>query len=664
MNNDENQEAPTGDSSSLISKPVFFTSAGLIMAVCLFGGLFTEQANVVFSAVQSWLINNVGWFYMAAVAVFFVFVIYLAFSRFACIKLGPDDSEPDYTYLSWFAMLFSAGMGIGLLFFGVAEPITHFMTPPLGAGGDIEAARRAMQITFFHWGLQAWAIYIVVGLSLAYFAFRHDLPLTIRSTLYPLIGDRIHGPIGHAVDVFAVLGTMFGVATSLGLGVMQVNAGLSYMFGVPVSPTVQVLLICAITGMATVSVVAGLDAGIRRLSECNLILALVLMLFMLVAGPTVLLLSSYIQNIGMYLSNMVEMTLTLYAYEPTEWMGDWTLFYWAWWISWSPFVGMFIARISRGRTIREFITGVLLVPSGFTFMWLTFFGNTALHMELAGTGTGIVEAVQQDMPTAIFVLLEQMPLAAITTLVTTVLVITFFVTSSDSGSLVIDIITSGGAEEPPVWQRIFWAVSEGVVAAVLLVAGGLTALQTAALTSALPFSIVILVICYGLYKGLKMEGHQRLPVMPVANAPMQQGQVGEKVWQNRLKALLGRHKRQDVMDYVTNTAQPAIQSVAEQLRQQQLEVSIDEQADSIQLSVDSAGEQIFLYKIKLRKYAAASVAFPELPGRGKEGTYWRAEVFLASGPQHYDVAGYTREQLMNDILAQFQLHVQFMHVEL
>jgi len=664
MNNKTNHETSLINNQSLINKPVFFTSAGLIAAVCLFGGVFTQQANIVFNALQSWLITNVGWFYMAAVASFFIFVIYLAFSRFAQIKLGPDDSEPDYTYLSWFAMLFSAGMGIGLLFFGVAEPITHFMTPPLGEGGDIDAARNAMQITFFHWGLQAWAIYIVVGLSLAYFAFRHDLPLTIRSTLYPLIGDRIHGPIGHAVDIFAVLGTMFGVATSLGLGVMQVNAGMNYLFGIPINTTVQVLLITAITGIATVSVVAGLDAGIKRLSVCNLILALILMIFILIAGPTVLLLNSLIQNIGMYLSNMVEMTLKLYAYEPTEWIGDWTLFYWAWWISWSPFVGMFIARISRGRTIKEFIIGVLLVPTGFTFMWLSLFGNTALHMELAETGAGITEAVQNDMPTAIFVLLEQMPLATITSLLTTVLVVTFFVTSSDSGSLVIDIITSGGAEEPPVWQRIFWAISEGGVASILLIVGGLTALQTAALTSALPFSIVILVICYALYKGLNMEGERRMSPLPVANAPMQHGQEGEKVWQNRLKALLGKHKRQDVADYVTNIALPAMHSVVKQLKIQHLEAFIDEHPDSIQLNVESANEQIFLYKIRLRKYSAASMAFPELPGRGKEDSYWRAEVYLSSGPQHYDVAGYTQDQLMNDILVQFQLHVQFMHIDL
>ncbi|MEX2468664.1 MAG: choline BCCT transporter BetT [Pseudohongiellaceae bacterium] len=645
----------------MINRPVFLISAGLIVLFCIYGSVFSEHAAVTFSTLQTWLVVNVGWFYMGVVAVFFGFVVYLAFSRFGQIKLGPDDSEPDYSYISWFAMLFSAGMGIGLMFYSVAEPVSHFLQPPVGEGGDAEAARRAMQLSFFHWGLQAWAIYIIVGLALAYFAFRHNLPLTIRSALYPIIGDRIYGPIGHAVDIFAVLGTMFGVATSLGIGVMQVNAGLSYLFDVPVGLPTQIVLIGIITAMATASVVAGLDAGIRRISELNLVLALILLVFMLIAGPTATLLGSLMQNIGMYASNMVEMTLTLYAYEETDWMGAWTLFYWAWWISWSPFVGMFIARISRGRTIREFITCVLLVPSGFTFMWLTFFGNTALSLELAGAGAGLNEAVLEDLPTAVFVLLEQLPLTTLMSLLTTLLVVTFFVTSSDSGSLVIDIITSGGAEDPPVWQRVFWAIAEGVVASVLLVAGGLTALQTAALTTALPFALIILLICYGLLKGLRSEAAYRLQAMPSPSMPAL-STPGE--WSSRLKALLGHHDQRDVQDYLLVTARPAMQEVAEKLREQSLEVRIEEDEGVIQIEVGHGPEQDFLYQIKLREYAVPSVAFPELPRKGRGHSYWRAEVFLRQGAQHYDVAGYTREQLVNDILAQFELHMQYLHIEL
>jgi len=659
----EKQSEPESEDKLLdtICRPVFFISAGLILLVCLYGAGFSEHAAVTFSSTQRWLVTNFGWFYMASIAFFFGFVVYLAFSRFANIKLGPDDSEPDYSYISWFAMLFSAGMGIGLLFFGVSEPLTHFAQPPSGIGGTTAAANRAMEITFFHWGLQAWSVYIVVGLSLAYFSFRHGLPLSVRSALYPLIGDRIYGPIGHAVDIFAVLGTMFGVATSLGLGVMQVNAGLNFLFGVEISTYVQILLIVFITGMATISVVAGLDAGIRRISELNLLLALVMLVFILVAGPTATLLSALMQNVGGYLSSMVDMTFNLYAYEPKEWMGDWTLFYWGWWISWSPFVGMFIARISRGRTIREFIIGVLLVPAGFTFLWLSLFGNTALTMELADSGINLVTAALEDSPTALFVMLGQLPWSNVMSLVATLLIITFFVTSSDSGSLVIDIITSGGNEDPPVWQRIFWAVTEGAVAAALLLAGGLSALQAAAISSALPFAFVMLFMCYGLYKGLQMETIRR-PYRPLPAPRIPQSPTATN-WQQRLRALIGEHRQQDVRAFIDNTVRPAMEAVAKQIDKSQLQSTIEESKAMIRLTVSHGVNAAFKYEIRLREYAIPSVAFPKLPRRDQEKTYWRAEVHLMEGPQNYDAAGYTIEQLTSDLLAQFEMHMQSLHAK-
>ncbi len=659
----EKQSEPESEDKLLdtICRPVFFISAGLILLVCLYGAGLSEHAAVTFSSTQRWLVTNFGWFYMASIAFFFGFVVYLAFSRFANIKLGPDDSEPDYSYISWFAMLFSAGMGIGLLFFGVSEPLTHFAQPPSGIGGTTAAANRAMEITFFHWGLQAWSVYIVVGLSLAYFSFRHGLPLSVRSALYPLIGDRIYGPIGHAVDIFAVLGTMFGVATSLGLGVMQVNAGLNFLFGVEISTYVQILLIVFITGMATISVVAGLDAGIRRISELNLLLALVMLVFILVAGPTATLLSALMQNVGGYLSSMVDMTFNLYAYEPKEWMGDWTLFYWGWWISWSPFVGMFIARISRGRTIREFIIGVLLVPAGFTFLWLSLFGNTALTMELADSGINLVTAALEDSPTALFVMLGQLPWSNVMSLVATLLIITFFVTSSDSGSLVIDIITSGGNEDPPVWQRIFWAVTEGAVAAALLLAGGLSALQAAAISSALPFAFVMLFMCYGLYKGLQMETIRR-PYRPLPAPRIPQSPTATN-WQQRLRALIGEHRQQDVRAFIDNTVRPAMEAVAKQIDKSQLQSTIEESKAMIRLTVSHGVNAAFKYEIRLREYAIPSVAFPKLPRRDQEKTYWRAEVHLREGPQNYDAAGYTIEQLTSDLLAQFDMHMQSLHAK-
>ena len=549
------------------------------------------------------------------------------------------------------------------MFFGGSEPMTHFLEPPVGEGGTIDAARNAMQVTFFHWGLHAWAIYIIIGLALAYFSFRHDLPLTLRSALYPVIGDKIYGKWGNAVDIFAILGTMFGVATSLGIGVMQVNAGLNYLFGLPVSIMVQVALIAAITCAATVSVVAGLDAGIRRLSELNLVLALLLMVFVLVAGPTVMLLSSLIQNIGMYLSGLVDMTFRIYAYEPNEWIGNWTLFYWAWWISWSPFVGMFIARISRGRTIREFILGVLLVPSGFTFLWLTIFGNSGLWLEMHEAGAGLATAVQTNMPTAIFVLLDQLPLTGITSALATMLIVTFFVTSSDSGSLVIDIISSGGAENPPVWQRIFWAVSEGAVAATLLVAGGLAALQTAAISSALPLIIVMFLVCYGLMKALHAEPSVR-GVRPIATSSVPVA-GGSKAWQSRLKAMLGRFKEGEAQAYLETTARQAMEEVLAQLTTQNiLHAGIEAEENLIRLTAGQGEEFDFFYEIKLREYSLPSVAFPELPTKKSERNYWRAEVTLLEGAQQYDVAGYSKEELMSDILTQFENHLHLLHTDI
>jgi len=660
---DQLDPASPEEPESTLNKPVFFISAGLIIAVCLYGALFSEHASLVFSDLQSWLLTNLGWLYMGSVAGFFMLVIYLAFSRFAHLRLGADDSEPEYSYGSWFAMLFSAGMGIGLMFFGVSEPMTHFLEPPVGEGGTIDAARNAMQVTFFHWGLHAWAIYIIIGLALAYFSFRHDLPLTLRSALYPVIGDKIYGKWGNAVDIFAILGTMFGVATSLGLGVMQVNAGLNYLFGLPVSIVVQVALIAAITCAATISVVAGLDAGIRRLSELNLVLALLLMVFVLIAGPTVMLLSSLIQNIGMYLSGLVDMTFRIYAYEPNEWIGNWTLFYWAWWISWSPFVGMFIARISRGRTIREFILGVLLVPSGFTFLWLTIFGNSGLWLEMHEAGAGLATAVQTNMPTAIFVLLDQLPLTGITSALATMLIVTFFVTSSDSGSLVIDIISSGGAENPPVWQRIFWAVSEGAVAATLLVAGGLAALQTAAISSALPLIIVMFLVCYGLMKALHAEPSVR-GVRPIAASSVPVA-GGSKAWQSRLKAMLGRFEAGEAQAYLETTARQAMEEVLAQLTTQNiLHAGIEAEENLIRLTAGQGQEFDFLYEIKLREYSLPSVAFPELPTKKSERNYWRAEVTLLEGAQQYDVAGYSKEELMSDILTQFENHLHLLHTDI
>lgn len=501
-------ETPTTPRSTL-NPPVFYTSAALILALVLFTVLLQEEAQSLFNHVQQWIITNASWFYVLAVALILISVVFLAVSRYGDIKLGPDHSRPDYRNTTWFAMLFSAGMGIGLMFFGVAEPVMHFTTPPVGEPNTVQAAKEAMKLTFFHWGLHAWAIYAIVALILAFFSYRHGLPLTLRSALYPLIGERIYGPIGHAVDIFAIIGTVFGVATSLGYGVLQINSGLHHLFGWPVNQTVQIALIAATCGLATLSVASGLDRGIRILSELNLSLAVILLLFVLVLGPTVFLLQTYVQNTGAYLSDIVNKTFNLYAYEPTDWIGGWTLLYWGWWLSWSPFVGLFIARISRGRTIREFVCGVLFVPAGFTLLWMTVFGDTAIHMVLQEGFTQLAEVVNQDSSVALFAFLEHFPLGSVISLVAVLMVVVFFVTSADSGALVVDMLASSGKDHSPLWQRIFWSVLMGVVAIALLLADGLKALQTATIASALPFSIVLLASIWGLFKALHLDATKR-----------------------------------------------------------------------------------------------------------------------------------------------------------
>ncbi|MGM0577898.1 MAG: BCCT family transporter [Myxococcota bacterium] len=504
-----------------VNPVVFFVSAGVILIFVVLAAAFTEPTAAAFDAIQAFIVGRFGWLYIGSVAFFLGFVIYLFFSRYGDIRLGKDDEEPAYSNTSWFAMLFSAGMGIGLLFYSVAEPILHMSQPPHADPGTVEAARQAMVLTFFHWGMHAWAIYIVVGLSLAYFSYRHDLPLTIRSAFYPLLGKRIHGAGGDVVEILAVFGTLFGIATSLGLGVMQINSGLAHLGLLDHSTTNQLFLIAGITLVATASVVSGLDRGIRRLSEMNLFLGLILVLFVFAVGPTVFLLGTFVQSVGTYLSDLVAMTFRTDAFVGTEWQSKWTMFYWGWWISWSPFVGMFIARVSRGRTIRQFIMGVLLVPTLLTFLWLVIFGNTAIHMELF-EGGGIAAAVQDSVPVALYVMLERLPWQGISVTLATLVIATYFVTSSDSGSLVIDILTSGGEPNPPVAQRIFWALTEGAVASVLLLTGGLAALQTAAITTALPFCVVLIAMCVSLRKGLRAEhrpGRRARPIRELATHP-------------------------------------------------------------------------------------------------------------------------------------------------
>ena len=541
----DNMKATSGFLKGL-NPTVAIVSKTIIIVFVLYGTLMTESASEVFNAIKNFIIDTLKWYYIGIVAFFLFFVIWLLLSRYGNIRLGKDDEKPEFSRFSWFAMLFGAGMGIGLVFWSIAEPVYHFYSNPFVTEGMTpQAAQVAMRITFFHWGLHPWAIYVIVGLTLSYFAYRKGLPLTIRSALYPIIGDKIYGPIGHTVDILAIFGTVFGAATSLGLGVQQIDAGLAYLFGYQSHaanvaaakalcatqgithcstpfPTNVMLLIGVITSIAVASVVSGVGKGIKILSELNLWLSIIILAFFLAFGPTDYLLSLFLQSTGDYIAKVIPLSLWTDANQNRAWQANWTVFYWGWWIAWAPFVGMFIARISRGRTIREFILGVLFVPTLLTFFWLTLFGGTALHTELfheiekAGETVltvgqaGIVEAVviKNNVTMALYTTFETMNIGIIGTAaaaLTTLLIATYFITSSDSATLVVNTIMSLGDENPPISHRIMWGVSEGIVAGVLLIAGGLKALQTASIVAALPFSIVILFMIYGLTKALRQE---------------------------------------------------------------------------------------------------------------------------------------------------------------
>ena len=499
-----------------VHNPVFFFSAVIIVAFVIFALIFRESAGEILGDLRTWLTSTFDWLFMLAGNLFVLFCIAIVVSPLGKVRLGGADAKPDFSYSGWFAMLFAAGMGIGLMFFGVLEPMYHFNNPPLGIAPPVadgvvnpeavDAAREiGMSATIFHWGLHPWAIYAVVALSLALAAYNNKLPLSIRSAFYPIFGDAIRGWVGHVIDTLAVFATLFGLATSLGFGASQALAGLNELYGVPNTDTMKVLLIMGITAVALVSVVAGLEAGVKRLSEINMVLALVLLLFVIILGPTLAIITGFFSNSWDYITRLPQLSNWI-GREDTGFLHGWTTFYWAWWISWSPFVGMFIARVSYGRTVREFIICVLIIPTLVSILWMTTFGGTALNQFLADGYTGVQQTVVDYVPElSLFRMLAELPLAGLTSLVGIILVIVFFVTSSDSGSLVIDTITAGGKVDAPVAQRVFWAIFEGLVAIVLLLGGGLAALQAGAIATGFPFVILMLLMMYATFRALRSQ---------------------------------------------------------------------------------------------------------------------------------------------------------------
>ncbi|WP_447471488.1 BCCT family transporter [Vibrio harveyi] len=514
-----------------IHNRVFAISGMSIILFVVLTLTFRQQVEPFFAGLRGWLVSNLDWFFLSAGNVFVVVCLILIVTPLGRVRIGGTEATPDYTYAGWLAMLFAAGMGIGLVFFGVSEPMSHFSAAlggvnvengirtdwaPLGAAeGDTAAASAlGMAATIYHWALHPWSIYALLALGLAIFSFNKGLPLTMRSIFYPLFGERVWGWVGHVIDILAVVATVFGLATSLGYGASQAATGLNFLFGIPMTETTQVVLIVIITALALISVVAGLDSGVKRLSEINMGLAALLLLFVIIVGPTLAIMTGFFENIMSYLANVPALSMP-FGREDVNYSQGWTSFYWAWWISWSPFVGMFIARVSRGRSVREFIVCVILIPSTVCVLWMTAFGGTAISQYVNDGYQAVFDA---ELPLKLFAMLDVMPLSQITSIVGIILVVVFFITSADSGSLVIDTIAAGGKVDAPTPQRVFWCTFEGLVAIALMLGGGLAAAQAMAVTTGLPFTIVLLVATVSLVKGLMDEPRPTSKSMKKAKA--------------------------------------------------------------------------------------------------------------------------------------------------
>ncbi|HBO1063018.1 TPA: choline BCCT transporter BetT [Pseudomonas aeruginosa] len=647
---------------------MFYGAAILILLFAAVVIGFPQRAGEWLLAAQTWASQTVGWYYLLAMTLYLIFVVVTALSGYGKIKLGADHDEPEFSYLSWAGMLFAAGISITLFFFCVSEPLTHFLQPPQGEAGTQEAARQAMELLFLHWGLHGWGVFALVAMALAYFAYRHNLPLALRSALYPLIGKRINGPIGYTVDCFGIIATVFGLGADMGFGVLQLNSGLDYLYAIPHTHAVQMVLIVLMMGAAISVAVSGVDKGIRILSDINMLLACSLLLFVLFAGPTQHLLNTLVQNVGDYLGHLPSKSFDLYAYGgPSDWLGSWTVFYWAWWIAWAPFVGLFIARISRGRTIREFVFGVLFIPLGFTLAWMSIFGNSALEQALGGASElGRVAIEQPSM--ALYQMLQNYPWSRAVITVTVLVSFVFFVTSADSGTVVLSTLSAHGGsadDDGPKWLRVFWGSVTALVTGGLLFAGSIDALKSAVVLTSLPFSLILLLMMWGLHKAFYMES-QRQRARSHSLAPLMSGN-GKRSggWKRRLSQAVHFPSRDEVYRFMNDVVRPAISEVSEVFREKGL--AVDAQLDpgnaSLSLEIGHGEQHRFLYQVLMRGYFTPSFARAGMGGLHlKNRRYFRAEVHLAEGSQDYDLMGYTKEQIINDMLDQYERHLQFLHL--
>ncbi|GAA1347053.1 choline BCCT transporter BetT [Arthrobacter roseus] len=648
--------------SAPVRWPVFIASIVGVLAIAIWTLTAREQAEAVIGELVAFVSTSFGWFYILLATVILVFVIYLGLSRFGHVRLGPDHSRPEYSTFAWASMLFAAGIGTDLMFFSVSEPVSQYLNPPVGQGETVDAAREGTVWTLFHYGITGWGMYALMGMALAYFAYRMNLPLAVRSALYPLFGRRINGLLGHTVDTATVLGTIFGVATSLGIGVVLLNAGLNIIFGIAIGTAAQIGLVALAVVMASISATTGVDKGIRFLSQLNVILAMLLAAWVLITGQTRFLLDAIVMNVGDFISMFPGMTMQTFAFSDVdEWMSLWTLFFWAWWVAWASFVGMFLARISRGRTIRQFVLGTLIIPFSYIVMWVSIFGNAALA-RVRGGDEEFADTVASGSGLGFFNLLQQYPLSGVVIAVAVFVGLLFYVTSADSGALVMGNLTSrlrSVQEDSAPWLRIIWAATTGLLTIGMLLVGGITTLQYATIIMGLPFSIILILVMISLWKALQVEG-QRVSTTTGTRAHVLAARVeGRETWRTRLSRMTNFVTATDAKRHLDEVVFPALQEVADELNERGVPAQLvaeDGERSGARLSTDAVTFP-FVYLVKLEV-----VPVPAYGGRmvGSRDQYARLEVHLSDGGQGYDVMGFSSTQLIHDCLDHYERHVEFL----
>lgn len=650
-------------SKSTFNKGIVIPSLLFIIGVCLLSVFFPTLAVSILGVVKQFIFINLNWVYVWAVTLFVIFLVYLMFSKFGNIKLGSNDSKPEYSFFSWISMLFAAGMGIGLMYFSVAEPMQHFSTEAFASNHYINRAKNAQLYTFFHWGIHAWAIYGVVGLALSYFAYRYRLPLSLRSCFYPLLKNKINGKWGNAIDVFALCSTFFGITTTLGFGVVQVNAGLQTLGLVPENSfTYQIIIVGVLTLLAILSATSGVDKGGKLLSNINIITVVVLLLFVLFLGPTVYLIGSFTEGIGNYVNNFFSLTFDTHVYDEATlpWFYNWTILYWAWWISWSPYVGLFIAKISKGRTIREFIAAVLIIPTLFNFIWMSVFGNSAIWFDV-NLAKGALSALADNPDALMFRFLEYLPLSELVSYLVILIIIIFFVTSADSGIYVMNNIASKNAEKSPKWQMIFWGALLAILALMLLNAGGLEALQTMTLITALPFSIIMLLFCVSLVKALTIDRSYYERDFSVSTVPWS----GE-FWKDRLQQIVSFKSRESVDEFMRSTVKAAFEDLQAEFKENGIESKIHESDKPNRIAIEIRHDLInnFIYGFKNQFKVVSDYVVEEenLPDIADKKTYFPKSYF-GDAREGYDIQYFTKNELISDVLKHYERFLEIISEE-